>query len=110
MGQEGEHHALPTPPTHLTFTQATRLSGPHRPVGGQVIIHELHFLMWQIQWLPRAALGWGVVGLAADARDSQALQQGGRQQVVASLFFDVEAVPSSCHVRGRIRPYVVGFA
>ena len=88
MGQEGEPHALPTPPTLLTFTQATRLSGPHRPVGGQVIIHELHFLIWQIQWLPRAALGWGVACLAADARQRLALQQGGRRQVVALLFFD----------------------
>ena len=53
-----------------------------------MIIHELHFLMWQIQWLPRAALGRGVVGLAADARDRLALLQGGRRQVVASLFFE----------------------
>ena len=53
-----------------------------------MIIHELHFLMWQIQWLPRAALGRGVVGLAADAREHLALLQGGWQQVVVSLFFD----------------------
>ena len=53
-----------------------------------MIIHELHFLIWQIQWLPRAGLGWGVAGLTADARQRLALQQGGRRQVVASLFFD----------------------
>ena len=53
-----------------------------------MIIHELHFLMWQIQWLLRAALGRGVVGLAADARERLALLQGGWQQVVVSLFFD----------------------
>ena len=53
-----------------------------------MIIHELHFLMWQIQWLPRAAQARGVAGLAADTRGSLALARGTATGVVASLFFD----------------------
>ena len=60
-----------------------------------MIIHELHFLMWQIQWLPRAAQARGVAGLAADARESLALARGAATGVVVSLFFDALKL---CHL------------
>ena len=53
-----------------------------------MIIHELHFFMWQIQWLPRAAQARGVAGLAADAGELQPSTRGKLRGLAALQLFD----------------------
>ena len=108
-GHGGEPQPLPTPQTLLTYTQATRLLGRHRAVGGQVRMDEHLSFYLAGRWLSSAVPGRRTPGRAEHAEERQCSQRGKRRGLATSQLLD--AVKSCCtlgRVRGRISLHVVG--
>ena len=87
-GRGGEAQAIYTTYAPLSVTQATRLVGRDRAVGGQVRMDEHLSFNLAGRWLSSAVPGRGTPDRAADARELQPSTRGKLRGLAALQLFD----------------------
>ena len=87
-GRGGQPQAIYTTYAPLSVTQATRLVGRDRAVGGQVRMDENLSFYLAGRWLSSAVPGRGTPDRAADARELQPSTRGKRRGLDVSQLFD----------------------
>ena len=87
-GRVGQPQAIYTTYAPLSVTQATRLVGRDRAVGGQVRMDENISFYLAGRWLSSAVPGRGTPDRAADARELQPSTRGEQRGLAASQLLD----------------------